>query len=475
MRRTARGMTLLLSWVLLLGCGTESPPAGRPPNIVLIVADDLGWNDVGYHGSAITTPNIDRLAAEGVELHRFYTMVNCSPTRMGLLTGRYPIRWGMMNTVIRPWEAAGLPPAEETIPEMLADLGYEHRALVGKWHVGHGSREQHPLRQGFTEFYGHYNGSIDYFDHTREGQVDWHRGFESVDENGQYTTDLITDEAVRFIEAHRSGPPFFLFVSFNAPHFPMQAPRRYMDRVSHIEGEKRRLYAAMVSCMDDGIGRIMAALDEGDLTQDSLVWFLSDNGGSRQYGASNAPLRGEKASVFEGGVRVPAAVRWPGGGLAGGRRVTGTTGYVDVFPTLRAAAGAQSSAPSLDGVDLLPYLRESAPEPGRDWYTFTSLNVELAGRGGEGMAVTTPEWKLVRHGPRLTRDPDGTAGSVALFRIREDPHEKQNVAARHPDVVQDLLAKLRKFRALQPARALVPSSVQSPSGWRAPPQWRLPD
>ncbi len=461
----------------LLGCGAEPSVPDGQPNIVLLVADDLGWNDVGYHGSECVTPNIDRLAAEGVQLDRFTTMAICSPTRMGLLTGRYPIRWGLMSTVIRPWDTAGLPPEEETLAEMLAELGYARRALVGKWHVGHGSRDQHPLSQGFTEFYGHYNGAVDYFDHSREGEVDWHRGFEDVDEPGQYTTNLITDEAVRFIDEGAADSPYFLFVSFNAPHYPLQAPAEYLEQAQGIEGESRRRFAAMVRCMDDGIGRILEAVDRTERAENTLVWFLSDNGGDEHYGADNAPLRGEKPSVFDGGIRVPAAVRWPAGGLEGGRPIFGDTSYIDVFPTLRAAASAgdsvESRARTLDGVNLLPYLQDRAACPQRDLFAFTSLNKGPAS-GGEALSVTTAEWKLLRFGPSPSKDPTGASASLALFRIREDPGETQDLAASRPRVVLDLLERLRAFRALQPANPPPRSSATAPTGWRAPPRWRIP-
>jgi len=192
------------------------------PNIILILADDLGWNDVGFHGGIAKTPNIDRLADESLELSHFYVAPICTHTRAGMLTGRYPIRFGLMRAVIPPWRTHCLPPQEETLPEMLARGGYANRAVLGKWHLGHSDPKYHPLNQGFTSFYGAYNGSIDYFTHKREGELDWHRDFEPSYDEG-YVTELPTDEAVDYIHRHKDDTtPFFLYLPYTAPHSPQQ-------------------------------------------------------------------------------------------------------------------------------------------------------------------------------------------------------------------------------------------------------------
>ena len=234
---------------------------GERPNILFIVADDLGWGDVGYHGSVIPTPNIDALAARGIEMNRFYTAPVSSPTRAGLMTGRYPSRFGIRKTVIPPWRDYGLDPEEQTLADMLAANGYAHRAIVGKWHLGHGRRAYYPLNRGFTHFYGCLNGALDYFTHEREGELDWHNDWESCRDEG-YSTDLIADEAVRCIGGYASEGPFFLYVAFNAPHTPFQAPE---DEIAeHISPEKfaaltprekdAYTYRAMVTRMDKGVG-----------------------------------------------------------------------------------------------------------------------------------------------------------------------------------------------------------------------------
>ena len=258
------------------------------PNIVIILADDLGWADVSFHSDRIPTPNIDRIAEEGVELDRFYVFPMCSPTRAGLMTGRYPIRFGMARSVIPPWRNFGLDPDEITLPEALGKLGYTHRGIFGKWHLGHNHTKWHPNNQGFTHFHGHYNGAIDYFTLSRENERDWHLNKKSNQETG-YSTDLIASAASNFILKHsKEEDPFFCYVPFNSPHSPFQAPEKYIKKFQHLAGlnskgknkSLRQVVAAMVSCMDDGIGKILKAIDTSGEADNTIVWFFSDNGGN---------------------------------------------------------------------------------------------------------------------------------------------------------------------------------------------------
>lgn len=352
-----------LAWclvvVLALASCAPAPVAetdAKRPNIVLLLADDLGWADVSFHDGGIKTPNIDRIAQEGVRLERYYVAPVCSPTRAGLLTGRYPIRFGAMRAVFPPWRVGGMDTAETTIADALATVGYEHRGIFGKWHLGHSDVRYHPLQRGFTEFYGHYNGAIDYFTHEREGEVDLHAGYEPSDDEG-YTTDLISDAAVRFIRAHASDDePFLLYVPFNAPHAPFQAKEEHMPLyadLAAVQGdwagaaatpqspsqqqvENRRILGAMVHSLDEGVGRILDALDETNSAGDTFVLFSSDNGGVAGIG-ENSPLRGAKASVFEGGIRVAAAARWPGK-IRAGSTTSAPLANIDVLPTLMRIA-----------------------------------------------------------------------------------------------------------------------------------------
>jgi len=306
------------------------PP--RRPNIVIIVADDLGWNAVGYHGGFARTPNIDRIAHEGVELDRFYVCPMCSPTRAGLLTGRYAIHMGMGRAVVRPWAHYGLPTDARTLPTALADAGYKDRVAFGKWHLGHLDPKWHPLAKGFTHFIGCYNGALDYFTRERDGQIDWHNDYQDINPKG-YTTDLIAADAVKFISSHKKATdPYFCYVAFTAVHDPPEAPDDYIKRYPNFPGRKG-IVAAQDECMDDGIGRILKAIEDSGAKDNTLVWFLSDNGGIDVIPENNAPLRGHKLTAYEGGIRAPAAVWWPGV-IEGGRKCATPVVHVDLMPTL---------------------------------------------------------------------------------------------------------------------------------------------
>lgn len=331
---------------------------------------------MSFHGGRIATPNIDRIAAEGAELARYYVAPVCSPTRAGLLTGRYPIRYGAMRAVIPPWRKGSLDPTERTFADVLAEVGYKHRAAFGKWHLGHSDKKYHPLRLGFTEFHGHYNGAIDYLTHEREGEVDWHSGLEPSDDQG-YATDRIADAAVRFIRTHAGDPgPFLCYVAFNAPHSPFQAKEEDLPRYAQLPptcgfyqsfagvdmeaGSKprernRRVLGAMVHSLDEGVGRILHALDQTGITENTFVLFSSDNGGVRGIG-ENVPLRGCKATVFEGAIRVAAAARLPAR-IPRGHTVDIPLAKIDVLPTLMRMAGVEHHAGQpLDGVNELDVL-----------------------------------------------------------------------------------------------------------------------
>lgn len=448
----------------LHAAGAPPRPAAAPPNVVILLADDLGWNDVGYHGSAIRTANIDRIAREGLELDRFYVCPICSPTRAGMMTGRYPLRFGIMRAVIPPWRKYGLPNGEETLPETLARAGYTRRGVFGKWHLGHSDGKYHPLKQGFTHFVGCYNGACDYFTQDREGERDWHRGYDTATETG-YTTNLIADKVVTFINESPAGEPFLAYVPFTAPHTPLQAPQEYIDKYPSLSGQ-RRTFAAMVHCMDDAIGRILAVIDKKGIADNTIVWFISDNGGGT--GSSNLPLRGSKQTVFEGGIRVPAAVRWPAGGLKGGRKVSAVMGYIDVLPTLASIVAQKPGGKAVDGVDVSGVLRGDADEPERNWFSYWAQSGPE-----ERLAVITGEWKLVRIGPDILTSRPGGKAKVYLFRIREDPNEKTDVSAKHPKVVKQLLAELKTFRAQRSAKGLPPYS-DGRKGFTPPKEWRIP-
>jgi arylsulfatase B len=216
--------------ITTLALGASVASAAEKPNIVIILADDLGWGDVGFHGCDFRTPNLDKLANSGIEMTRFYTAPVSSPTRAGLMTGRYPSRFGIRKTVIPPWRDYGLDVQEQTLADLLGKNGYPNRAIIGKWHLGHGHQSQYPLNRGFTYFYGCLNGAIDYFTHERDGELDWHKNWESCYDKG-YSTDLIAGEAANCIDKYSGKDPFFLYVAFNAPHSPYMARQDDLDKL----------------------------------------------------------------------------------------------------------------------------------------------------------------------------------------------------------------------------------------------------
>lgn len=463
--------------------------AEQKPNIVIIVADDLGWADVSFHGQEIKTPNLDRLTNEGAELTRFYVCPVCSPTRASLMTGRYPIRYGLMRAVLPPWREGGLDLDEMTLPQVLAEAGYEHRGIFGKWHLGHSDVKYHPLRRGFTEFTGHYNGAIDYFTHEREGELDWHRDYASNYDQG-YSTDLIARAAVDFIERHAAGDaPFLCYVPFNAPHSPLQAKQKDLDAYQHLaqvnpyprkrkkpakdfgmEGRgdsPRQTLAAMISSMDQGVGQILQALEDAGIADNTLVWFFSDNGGVGV--GNNRPLRAGKATVFEGGIRVVAALRWPNK-VQAGIKITSPASCIDVLPTLMQVTGVSNhGGKPLDGRSLVGMLVGRETAPGRDLYSY----IGQGGENSEQITLIEPEWKLVVVGRKLTDPSPKASRKIYLFRIGDDPYEKTNVAQEHPEVVERMVEKLKVFRALQPADAVPPYGQRS-GEFVAPKEWKIP-
>ncbi|TWU29072.1 arylsulfatase B [Novipirellula artificiosorum] len=454
--------------VAALICVVPANANADAPNIVHIIADDLGWNDVGYHGSEIKTPHLDALASESVILDRFYVTPICSPTRAGVLTGRYPFRFGIWGSVCNPLARHGLPPTEQTTPELLKLAGYQHRAVFGKWHLGLASTKFHPLRHGFTDFYGHYNGAIDYFSRKRFGQLDWHRNYKSVHEEG-YSTDLLGAAAVNFISERSAESPFYLLVTFNAPHSPIQAKPEDLkaygfdpdgDRAPNTdagiarrekfaaygEGAKgntvRQTFAAMTTAMDRNIGTILDALDKYGYRDNTLVIFHSDNGGDPKHGGNNQPLRGKKFTTWEGGVCVPAIMRWPNQ-LDGGTKFSSVASYVDLLPTQLAAAG-QPIPNNLDGINLLPLLQRRTDAPDRA--------ILLSDR-----AAVTDRWKLQ---------------GDELFDLSNDPNETQNVSDQRAKQFQKLKRQVAGFTSMKGERIL--SALETPTPW-PPLEWTLPD
>ncbi|MBI1374766.1 MAG: sulfatase-like hydrolase/transferase [Phycisphaera sp.] len=409
----------------------QARAAGTKPNIVHIVADDLGWKDVGFNGCTdIKTPNIDKLASGGAKLNQFYVQSMCTPTRAALMTGRYPYRYGLQTAVIPSVADYGLDTSEWLMPQALKEAGYT-TAIIGKWHLGHADKKYWPKQRGFDYQYGAMIGELDYFTHEEHGVLDWYRDNKQVKEEG-YTTQLIGDDAVRYIGEQDPTKPFYLYLTFNAPHTPYQAPQEYVDRYKNIEEPTRRIYAGMVSCLDDEIGRVVAALDKRGIRDNTLIIFHSDNGGTFnamfagvmadvskiKIPCDNAPLRDGKGSLFEGGSRVCAAANWPGH-IKAGITVDGLIHAVDLYPTLANLAGASTAkCKPLDGVDVWSTISEGSPSPRSE----IVYNVEPF-----RASIRTGDWKLIWR----TMLPS----SVDLYNVAEDPSEKNNVAEAHPDKV----------------------------------------
>lgn len=420
------GKVLLVVWLWLAAASLFA----AQPNILLIVADDMGYADAGFNGCRdIPTPNMDALAKSGIRFTSGYvTGPYCSPTRAGLMTGRYQTRFGHEFNPSGGKE--GLPLTEQTLADRLRSAGYM-TGLVGKWHLGT-DPSMHPQQRGFTEFFGFLGGAHDYF--KPEGIL---RGTTQVSEL-DYTTDAFGREAVSFIERNK-GRPWFLYLSFNAVHTPMQATDDRLARFSNITDPRRHTYAAMMFTMDEAVGRVRQKLAETGLEKTTLVMFISDNGGPTMQGVTvngsrNDPLRGSKRTTLEGGIRVPFAVSWPGHLKPG--TFDSPVIQLDLHSTALAAAGVQIRPEwKLDGVNLLPFLRgekTGAPHDALYW------------RFGQQMAIRMGNYKLVRY-DRNVDTHTGKAGQgvtdVKLYNLANDIGETKDLAAVMPDKVKELQSK----------------------------------
>lgn len=439
----------------LAGAGTAQAAAGRP-HILYIVADDLGFADVSYRGSDIATPHLDALAAGGARLERFYTQPLCTPSRAALMTGRYPLRYGLQTGVIPSGASYGLDTEERLLPQVLKGAGYR-TALVGKWHLGHADRRFWPRQRGFDSFYGPLVGEIDHFAHEAHGATDWYRDNTLLEEEG-YDTDLFGAEAVRIIHGHDPATPLFLYLAFTAPHTPYQAPQGWLDRYAHIADPERRAYAAMISAMDAQIGQVVTALEARGLRKDTLIVFHSDNGGTRDkmfagegavggdLPASNAPLRAGKGTLYEGGTRVVALANWPGR-IAPASEAAGVLHLVDMLPTLAGLAGASlAGTKPLDGRDSWPVIIGSAPGRGEMVY-----NVEPT----QG-ALSEGRWKLVW---QVALPP-----TIQLFDLEADPFETADVAAQNPATVAELQEKVVALARVMAAPLFYGAALQAALG-----------
>ena len=400
------------------------------PNILIIVGDDMGYADIGVHGCKdIPTPHLDSLAKNGVRCTSGYVSgPYCSPTRAGLMTGRYQQRFGHeFNPGPVAGDEVGLPTTETTLADRLKAAGYK-TGMVGKWHLGY-TEKYHPVNRGFQEFYGFLGGARSYFPLGNNPPVGgkMYRNLEVLPENEEYTTDAFTREALAYIDRHVKDE-WFLYLTYNAVHGPMHATEKYLDRFKNVEDENRRTYCAMMSAMDDGIGAILKKLDETKLSENTLVFFVSDNGGPPVNSSNNGVLRGNKAQTWEGGIRVPYLVQWKGR-IPAGKTYDNPVIQLDFAPTALAAAGVEPKDAKFDGVNLLPHLEGKLTTPPHE---------SLYWRFGDQMAIRHGNMKLVQGRGSDKR---------MLFDLAADIGEQKDLADQRPEVAKDLAARYDAWNA----------------------------
>ncbi|TRY84223.1 hypothetical protein DNTS_026644 [Danionella cerebrum] len=489
----ARKLETLCFLLAAAACVLAKPP----PNIVFVLADDFGWNDVGYHGSEIRTPNLDLLSARGVRLENYYVQPLCTPSRNQLMTGRYQIHTGLQHEIIWPCQPYCVPLDEKLLPQILMEAGYRTHA-VGKWHLGMYQRACLPTHRGFHTFFGYLTGSEDYYSHQRcsfitplnlsRCALDLRDGEEvAVNFTGQYSTELFTQRATQIITGHTPDEPLFLYVALQAVHAPLQVPKRFIEPYSFIQNEHRRKYAGMVAAMDEAVGNLTLALKDAGLWDNSLLIFSTDNGGQTLSGGNNWPLRGRKWTLWEGGVRGVAFVSGP---------IIEQPGAVnqelmhisDWLPTIVGLAGASTNGTKpLDGFDMWdtisrgtasprvellhnidPLFMDMSPCPGGDapeelvQESLRSVGRQVDLRASEfntsvHAALRFRNWKLLTGYPGcpLWIPPPGGSrmnSSAALkplmlFDVQNDPEEREEISHQHPELVSFLLKRLQFYQS----------------------------
>jgi arylsulfatase B len=436
-----------IPFLILVNCNqTENDyNISSKPNFVLFVADDAGWHDVGYHGSEIKTPNIDKLANSGVELNQFYVYPTCSPSRAALLTGKYASRFGIGEPIAMKSEQV-LPTNVKTLPEALKQVGYQ-TALTGKWHLGL-SLESGPSHYGFDYTYGYLHGQIDQYTHRyKNGDRTWYRGNKFIDEKG-HATDLITNEVINYItKVREKSSPFFIYVAYSVPHYPLQEEDKWIEPYKNInDADSRKLFDASMAHMDFSIGRIIQTLEDEKLLENTIAIFISDNGGQEswypekeskiklydgKFGpypklGDNSPLKGYKAELYEGGIRVPAIIFWKN--HLKHNKVEQLVKVTDLFPTLTSLVDSSlTQSLDLDGENMWDFIsiEEQINEEREIYY-----------RIPDQFALRRGDWKLIHFGNTLGE------GREELFNLKNDPNETKNVVKDYPKVRNELFKAL---------------------------------
>ncbi|KAK7107536.1 arylsulfatase B-like [Littorina saxatilis] len=451
-----RLVLLLVATVSYCACRRSR---SRHPHIIFIVADDLGWSDVGWRDPEMHTPALDRLAKEGIILNQAYMQSSCSPSRGALMTGKYPFRLGLQHSVISAGKKEYLTDKETILPQYLRTLGYATH-IVGKWHLGFCDWKYTPTYRGFDTFYGFYNAAQGYFNHTGKKNGYDFRDNEKVDwsAKGTYSTHLFATRAQRIVRDHDPDKPLFLYLPFQAVHGPFEVPQEYIDNYcSHVQDKARRVHCGMVAALDEAVGNVSQSLQDFGLADNAIVIFTTDNGGPTKKGSSNWPLRGSKTTLWEGGTRAISFVQSKSRRLLPKQGVTfnGLMHVVDWLPTLLTAAGYDSNdiPANIDGINMWKQLRRvRGRSPRREMvYNIDEVKDNAAIRIGrwkliQGKAGKPNGWYNPPTGVRSRKVPRGKAPTLQLFDLKRDPNETRNLIKRKPKIVQRLLRKLEKYK-----------------------------
>jgi len=448
---------MLSAKALTLAAASRAAYAASPkPNFIIFYSDDQGYGDLSCMGATdFQTPNLDNLAASGVRFTDWYSNAPvCGPSRAALMSGCYPGNAGVRGNIGGGRDMPGMSLDNPTIAQALKPLGY-HTALLGKWHLG-SAKGYRPYERGFDEFYGFLNGCIDYYSHIfywgmagghNDPEHDLWENSNEIYENGEYFTESITERATDFIDrAAKTDEPFFLCCTYNAPHYPMHAPQKYIDRFPDLPWD-RQIMAAMISALDDSVGAIIEQLEQHGLRDNTFVFFQSDNGPSREsrnwldgtrdpyYGGTTGKLKGHKFSVYEGGIRVPAIMSWPAQ-IPGGRVLDEVGATMDIFPTFLKAAGGDPAQYNLDGVDILSMVAGNEKSP-HDYLYWES---------GKQTAVRHGPWKLVLNGQLVEEEPGTEDDKIHLSNLDEDLGERTNLKDKHPEITNKLKTAAEQWR-----------------------------